>query len=209
MTIGGRTFTITQQGEPCSYSISPDSQSVLSGEESGLVSVSAGDECSWSAQSQSSWIIIVSGHTGKGNGNVQYAVAINPGDQARTGSLIVAGKNFTVTQVGANSVPVIAVDPTSIDFGRVRLGGTASQQVKISNKGTAPLTIGGVTFISRALGVFHGAGEICKTVAPGESCSITVEFEPISRGGLQGIMKIYSDASNRGVVQIKLKGSGY
>ena len=209
MTIGGRTFTITQQGEPCSYSISPDSQSVLSGEESGLVSVSAGDECSWSAQSQSSWITIVSGQTGKGNGNVQYAVATNPGDQARTGTLTIAGKNFTVTQVGANSVPVIAVDPTSIDFGRVRLGGTASQQVKISNKGTAPLTIGGVTFISRALGVFHVAGEICKTVAPGESCSITVEFEPISKGGLQGIMKIYSDASNRGVVQIKLKGAGF
>ena len=72
---------------------------------------------------------------------------------------------------------MIVVEPLSMDFGRVRAGETSSQQVKISNQGTGPLNVRGITFFSRTLGIFSQEGT-CGTLAPGESCSLSVKFSP-------------------------------
>jgi len=104
--------------------------------------------------------------------------------------------------------PAISIDTLNVDFGRLRVGETGSRTVRISNPGTAPLNVKGIMVLSRMLGVFTHEGS-CKTLAPGESCTLTVNFQPAYRGWIQGIMKISSDASNRRISQIKLKGAAY
>jgi hypothetical protein len=207
MTIAGQTFTVNQQAAPCVYSLSEAEQSFSSEEDEGVVSVDAADGCLWSASSQSSWITLTSGSSGKGNGAVQYAIEANTESEVRTGNVTIAGKSFKVTQAGTDSAPVIVVEPVLLDFGRVALGETGSQPLKISNKGTAPLTIKGMRITSRTLGVFKSEGA-CQTLAPGESCTLTLEFEPVSRGIIQGILKIFSDGSNRRTTQVRLRGAG-
>jgi hypothetical protein len=76
-----------------------------------------------------------------------------------------------------------------------------------TNKGNAPLTIRGIMILAKTFGVFT-YDQTCKTLAPGESCGFSVRFAPISRGGLQGILKIHSDAANKPVVQVQLTGRG-
>ena len=76
-----------------------------------------------------------------------------------------------------------------------------------TNKGRAPLTIRRIMVIAKTLGVFT-YDQTCKTLAPGESCSFSFCFAPISRGVLKGILEVHSDAANKPVVQGQLTGRG-
>src|SRR5262249_19061647 len=94
--------------------VSANSQSFTAGGGTGAVGVTAcmaGGE--WSAQSNASWITITSPTTPTvtGNGNVIYAVSANSGS-ARTGTMNVAGKTFTVTQEGSAATPTPTPSPT-------------------------------------------------------------------------------------------------
>jgi hypothetical protein len=64
----------------------------------GTVLVQASSECSWTATSSVTWITVVSGAAGTGNGAVVYQVQANITGQTRTGLLFIAGQTFTVNQ---------------------------------------------------------------------------------------------------------------
>jgi len=102
LTIAGQTFTITQEGIDCSYSITPTSQSHSSNTETGSVIVRASVDCPWTASSNISWVNIVSGGSGNGDGTVTYAIMENTGT-TREGTLTIAGQSFTITQAGKQS----------------------------------------------------------------------------------------------------------
>ncbi len=104
MTIGGKTFTVTQDGAiTCTYNISPASSLFNPLGHTGTVAVTPSSSCSWSAASSTPWITIAAGSTGTGSGTVSYSVAANTTGSTRTGSLTIGGQPFTVTQTGANT----------------------------------------------------------------------------------------------------------
>lgn len=64
----------------------------------GMVTVlPSSSSCSWTAVSNHSWIAITSASGGSGAGAVGYSVAAN-GGPARTGTVTIGGKTFTITQ---------------------------------------------------------------------------------------------------------------
>jgi len=62
------------------------------------IAVNTVSGCFWTAVSNDSWIIIQSGASGSGPGTVTYRVTLNTGAGARTGTLTIAGRTFTVVQ---------------------------------------------------------------------------------------------------------------
>ena len=103
------------QPSPCPSLISSSGMNRGPGTETGSVGVTAGTGCSWTATSNASWITITSGSSGSGNGTVHYSVSANPSSNARTGTLIIAGRIYTVTQIGLkiegfsnNPLPVVS-----------------------------------------------------------------------------------------------------
>lgn len=62
------------------------------------LTVSSGDACDWSAQSNAPWITITSPATGTGSATITYVVASNPAAGPRTGTLTVAGQTIVVTE---------------------------------------------------------------------------------------------------------------
>jgi hypothetical protein len=82
----------------CSFSLSPSSQAFDAAGGTGTVLVQASSECSWTATSSVTWITVVSGSSGTGNGAVVYQVQANITGQTRTGLLFIAGQTFTVNQ---------------------------------------------------------------------------------------------------------------
>src|SRR5262249_52292040 len=76
ITIAGQPFTGSQAGAPCSFSISPSTQSLPSQGGIGSVAVTALAGCNWTAGSNASWVAIVSGASGTGNGTVTYSVGL-------------------------------------------------------------------------------------------------------------------------------------
>jgi hypothetical protein len=85
----------------CTYSISPATQSFDSSGGPGTVSVTTQTGCTWTDNSNASWLIITSNSTGTGNGTVNYSVSANSGTGSQSGTMTIAGKTFTVNQSGS------------------------------------------------------------------------------------------------------------
>ncbi len=124
----------------CSYTLNPASASVMATASTGSVSVIS--SCAWTAASNASWITITSGSSGSGNGTVAYAVAVNTGTTGRTGTLTIAGKTFTVTQVSGSTVAVpvcsLRANPSSIIA-----GGSSTLTATCSPSATSYIWTGG------------------------------------------------------------------
>lgn len=84
----------------CLYEISPTRLSTSASAETHTVTVTAPAGCTWTASSRASWIAIRSGSSGAGNGTVHLSAAANTGP-ARTGTVLIAGRSFTLEQAAA------------------------------------------------------------------------------------------------------------
>jgi uncharacterized protein (TIGR03437 family) len=155
LTIAGLTFTVTQAGAPCTYSIAATGQSLAGSAGGGTVRVTAPIGCAWTAVSNDNWITITSGTNGSGDGVVVYSVTANTGNVARTGTLTIAGLTFTATQATLTCTYLIA--PPSQSF--LASGGTGS--VAVTASGGCPWTAVSndrwITVTSGSSGVDNGA----------------------------------------------------
>jgi hypothetical protein len=104
VAIAGATFTVTQSGAACAYSVSPLSVTVTAGASTSAVSVTTQAGCVWSTSGAPSWITL--GPGGSGSGSATITVAVNTSKTARTAALTIAGSVVTVTQKGKIGRPV-------------------------------------------------------------------------------------------------------
>ena len=107
MTIGGQTFTVTQNGATsCTYTLTPTSSLFSFSGNTGTVSVTTSlSSCPWNATSNVSWITITAGSSGTGNGTVGYSISANIAGSTRTGTMTIGEQTFTVTQYGVYIPP--------------------------------------------------------------------------------------------------------
>jgi hypothetical protein len=83
----------------CLSSLNPSSATAAAAGGNGTVPVTASAGCGWTAVSNATWITVISGASGSGNGTVGYAVAPDTG-ALRVGTITIADQTFTVTQGG-------------------------------------------------------------------------------------------------------------
>jgi hypothetical protein len=93
---------------PCTYSISPTSQSFGQVGGSGTVNITTQSGCNWTAVSNASWLLITSNSSVTGNGTVNYSASSNSSASMRTGTLTLAGQSVTITQNGMTSYTITA-----------------------------------------------------------------------------------------------------
>ncbi|MCX5838916.1 MAG: M12 family metallo-peptidase [Deltaproteobacteria bacterium] len=163
MTIGERTFTVTQNGAAsCTYTLSPTSASFSSSGNTGAVTVSTSSgSCFWSAISNDWWITVTAGSTGTGNGAVYYSVSANTGS-SRTGTMTIGERTFTVTQNGAASC-TYTLSPTSASFSSSGNTGTVTITTSSSScSWTATSNASWITITSGSSGI--GAGTLSYSV---------------------------------------------
>lgn len=100
-----------------------------------------------------------------------------------------AAYNLVATAIYSNSAvsfsqPEIAVSPTSIDFGRLRVNRTLERSVTVTNRGSGTLSITGAAIEGPDSAEFRiVAGSGSASLEPGQSRTITVRFAPTSGGG--------------------------
>ena len=98
--------------DSCSYFIDIAERASPATGETLTVNVTARDECSWTAVSQSGWVSITSGASGKGNGTVVLAVSPNGSGFSRSGSVIIAGETIAIRQTALGpEVPTLTFAP--------------------------------------------------------------------------------------------------
>jgi uncharacterized protein (TIGR03437 family) len=106
-------FELNITGTTCTYSISPSSNAITASGGTGSVSVTAGTSCSWVATSNAEFITITSGAAGTGNGTVNYSVGADV-NGARTGTLTIAGKTFTVNEGSGHAGGLSITTPANL-----------------------------------------------------------------------------------------------
>ncbi len=92
----------------CTFTVTPDSASLAAAGGTATVSVTTSrPSCSWTATvgSSSPWLRLDAGGSGTGSGTVTFSASANAGGP-RPGRLTIAGREVTVVQAGAPSVPV-------------------------------------------------------------------------------------------------------
>ena len=97
LTIAGQAFELAQNG--CPMSIKPDYYNAGRGPDTITIDVTAEDGCTWTATSPVSWVTVVEGQNGSGNGTVRLRVESNNGS-SRSATLTIAGRPFALTQQG-------------------------------------------------------------------------------------------------------------
>ena len=168
LSIAGRTVTVNQDGQGCSYSLSATSQSLPAAGGTGSVAVTTGSTCAWTATSNAPWLSITGGASTTGSGAVAFAAAAEQSGVPRTGTLTVAGQTFTVTQSGACSY-AIAPEQQSVDAA----GATVDVAVT-APAGCAWTTSSSVPWLAlRSNGPESGNGSVQVTVAANEGIART------------------------------------
>ncbi|HVW46442.1 MAG TPA: choice-of-anchor D domain-containing protein [Solirubrobacterales bacterium] len=95
----------------------------------------------------------------------------------------VGGVSATLGGTGTES-SFVAI-PSSLAFGPVPVGGTASLTVTVTDAGSASLAIGAAAIEGLDAGAFAIASDGCSrsSLEPGEECSLTVDYAPTVAGG--------------------------
>lgn len=131
---------------------------------------------------------------------------------ARTATLSIthnAGNSpSTLALSGTGTAPQAGPSPTSVDFGVQQVGGTSvAHVVTLSNPGTAPLHVSGLSVTGANPADFPTSGDTCRgaTVAPGGSCVVSVRFAPAAGGDRSATLAFASDG---GPATVSLKGVG-
>jgi hypothetical protein len=97
--IAGHTVYFTQRG--FELSVVPQVAQVGSNAGAGEFGVAAPLGSIWEAIATHSWITIIGGTSGQGNGTLRYSVEANTTGATRTGKIIVSGKEYTITQLAS------------------------------------------------------------------------------------------------------------
>jgi hypothetical protein len=99
-TIAGQSFTVDQGAAGCTATVTPQSLQVDSEEQVQTITVDIATHCAWTASvtSGEKFLRIRSGTSGTGPGAVVIEIDRLPGNNVRTGTLLVAGTTVTITQ---------------------------------------------------------------------------------------------------------------
>ncbi|HLJ51095.1 MAG TPA: SBBP repeat-containing protein [Bryobacteraceae bacterium] len=169
LTIGGRTFTVSQAGTGTSVSLNPTSANFNPNGGTGSTAITiTPPDASWTASSNASWLAITSALSGTGNSAVNYSVAVNTLTSGRSGVLTISGQAYTVTQAG--STPTFSLNPTSANVAAGGSTGSVAVTCSASDAAwTASSNAPWVTITSMATG--QGSGTVSYSIAANSGAS--------------------------------------
>ena len=136
------------------------------------------------------------------------------GAGARHGSLIVTddansapGSQDTVRLDGVAYQPVATLSTAVLTPG-ANLGGSAGpQMVTVTNTGDGALTIRAVAISGAAAGDYRQSSDCLRTLQPGATCTVTINFTPQGYGLRAASLTLYDDGAG-GSQSVALHGTG-
>lgn len=100
------SYQQTVSAAPCVFTLAPPSASFPAAAGTGTTTLSTQVSCGWTAISTAPWITVTTPPSGTGPITIGYTVTANTG-ATRSGSILVAGQTFNITQAA------LAVGPTA------------------------------------------------------------------------------------------------
>ena len=117
LTIAGQSFTLTQAGVPCSYTVGTTTVNLAATATTGnSVPVTATSGCGWTATTTASWLTLTTA-SGTGSGTLVFSAAANPNASARSATITVGAQTITVTQAAAPCTYSVSPATVSLAYG--------------------------------------------------------------------------------------------
>ena len=104
------------------------------------------------------------------------------------------------------TTPQLLVSATSLPFGNVPVGSTATQSVTLTSSGTAPVTVSSVAL--QGAGFSDSGATFPMTLNPNQSVTLKVQFDPTAAGAVSGKLTITSNSTTGSITQVSLSGTG-
>lgn len=100
--------------------------------------------------------------------------------------------NVSLTGTGTTPTPVLTLSPTRLTLTcATPYGGPVTLPVTASNTGTAPLTLGNISFAGSGASYFSASKVACLgTLTPGAACNIAVTFSPTGKTSRSATMTV-------------------
>jgi len=99
---------------------------------------------------------------------------------------------LSATAVGKAST--LAVAPSSLSFGDVKVGSASTQTVQLKNSSSSPITVSAVSITGAGLSL--SAVSLPLTLSAGASANLSAIFKPAAAGNASGALTIKSNASD-------------
>ncbi|GIG60641.1 hypothetical protein Lfu02_50130 [Longispora fulva] len=140
------------------------------------------------------------------------AQAEAPVESAPQAAAPVAAAPIELAAPGVRAAPIVALNPTSKDFGGQAIGTTsATQTFTVTNTGNAPYNITAVTIGGTNAGDFLMSDDMCTGMSvpgPAGSCTVKVAFKPTAGGPRTGTLTVTDQSPAEHIRTATLKGWG-
>ena len=220
-------FQVIQDGSPGGFATSLTSVTVPpAGVTGSTVNVTTGTGCAWSATVDVSWITLLSGKTGSGNGGIGYSVPANSGPQ-RVGHITGQPGPWVVTvtqqalpppavqlnaMVNAASNVAGAVSPGEIvTLYGANIGPASPAGFQVNADGTYAKSLGGtqVLFDGVPAGLTYASAVQVNAVAPyGLAGKSTTQVQVEYQGALSNAISVPVQAAHPGIFTVDASGLG-
>ncbi len=142
--------------------------------------------------------------------SVGFSASFTPSSAGNaSGSISIAsdapGSPMTIALSGTGTQSQWSIIPTSLNFGNVNVGSNSSQNITLTNSGTATLVISSATLSGQGFSISGLA--LPQTVAPGASATFAAQFAPAAAGSNSGSISVSSNAPGSPAT-IALSGTG-
>ncbi len=149
-----------------------------------------------------------------GGGTYELSVQFDPTvSGAATGKLSVTSKTLTsftsvieLSGTGNGSSPTLSINATSVSFGDVIVHNTSTQSLTLTSTGASPVTISAASLCGT--GFTMSALTFPMTLDPGQSTTLSLQFDPTVAGAAAGELTIVSNSSTKSRAEIGLSGIG-
>lgn len=120
------------------------------------------------------------------------------------------GSNSKAFSSPSANAAALVVTPSSVDFGDVKVGTTASTTVSVLNTGDSPVQVDGISSSNSAFTV--SSSSLPATLQPGQSLTATVQYVPTTTTDSTGTLSLTSlatlSATSKWSNTIKIHGKG-
>jgi hypothetical protein len=142
-----------------------------------------------------------------GSTSAGFTATVTAVTTAQTATLTAVAGGITETYVLqlSTGTPALTLQSTSVSFGDVTLNTPATQTVTLTSSGTAPLTISAGTVTGTGFSISGVSFPL--TLDPGQTATLSIEFDPTAAGSVTGTVTLTDNAS-ASAATIALSGTG-
>jgi len=116
------------------------------------------------------------------------------------------GTGVTGATTPPGTGPTLSVNATAVAFGNVALNTPSTQSVTLSSTGTANVVVSSVSVSGTGFTVSGATFPL--TLTPGQSATLSVQFQPTAAGTSSGKLVITSNSSTNATATVALSGIG-